>query len=316
MTQSATHSARIMNGKKYTSRKYYCSICNGSYSRKWVLTRHINTIHGLEEDAPNGGRRASKNRATNEPFSSGPMNSGPMKQQYYDERHGDQGHIGYSEQMKTLMEMAFRIAQNNYASILFNNIALSNTLNNITQNNVLIPLEEISGFSGYACPSCHTTIIVPIRDLGFDKTAKGRHVCRSERIEEIIKLPNRNHSFSTYLVPFLTSQLRIIANNWIPGRKILAARNFSLGPSTSLVQSNLVIEDGIKQCRYPYVSFSDFSKPWLERVLIQERVELNDQELTDFLRLAEGSFAVFPTYQEPNIGFVLVYLERYTTSGR
>jgi hypothetical protein len=99
----------------------------------------------------------------------------------------------------------------------------------------------------------------------------------------------------------------------IPGRKILAARRLSLGSSTSLVQSNLVIEDGINQCRYPYVNFSDFSKPWLERVLIQERVELNDQELTDFLGLAEGSFAIFPTYEkdkEPNIGFVLVYLKR------
>jgi hypothetical protein len=193
-------------------------------------------------------------------MNSGPMNSGPMKQHYYDEPHGDQGHNSYSEQMKKLTEMAFRIIQNNHAPVLFNNIALSNTLNNITQNNVLIPLEEISGFSGYACPSCQTTIIVPIRDLGFDKTAKGRHVCRSERIEEIIKLPNRDYSFSTYLVPFLTSQLRFIANYWIPGRKILAARRLTLG-SSSLIQSNLIIEDGIKQYRYPYVSFSDFNKP-------------------------------------------------------
>lgn len=301
---------KTMYGKRYTSKKYYCPICNGSYSRKWVLARHINTIHRLEQEPPNGSKRVSKNRSTNEPICSGPVNSDPVKHYYYDEPHGDQGHFGYSEQMKTLVEMGFRIAQNNYASILFNNIALSNTLNNITQNNVLIPLKEISGFSGYACPSCHTTIIVPIRDLGFDKTAKGRHVCRSERIEEIIKLPNRDHSFSTNLVPFLTSQLRTIANHWIPGRKILAARRLSLGSSTNVVQSDLVMWDGIKQCRYPYVNFPDFNKPWLARVLSQERVELNDQELTDFLGLAEGSFAIFPIYEIDRISFVLLYLER------
>src|SRR6266498_202919 len=47
---------------------------------------------------------------------------------------------------------------------------------NISANNWILPKADVQGISGYFCQYCRTFSSRPIRDVGYDKTERQKHI--------------------------------------------------------------------------------------------------------------------------------------------
>lgn len=159
-----------MIGKKFTRKKYQCSVCNGSYSRRYVLERHIKTIHNLEYvSAPKTSRMPSPTQTER----GGNLTDLLLMQRLREESQEERS-FNYQ---KRLFEVVASIARTNEVPRLFNqNALLTQTLKYLSQNCCMLRWSDVSGISGYVCKRCITFEFIPIKDLGHDKAAWQRHV--------------------------------------------------------------------------------------------------------------------------------------------
>lgn len=263
-----------MLGKKFTRKKYHCTVCNGSYSRRYVLERHIKTIHNFENvSIPKPSRFPS-------PI---PTERGAdltdllLMQQLREESQEDRRF----EHQKRMFEVAASIARTNeFPKLINQNALLTQTLKYLSQNCCMLRWSDISGISGHICKRCITFEFVPIKDLGHDKAAWQRHVCKDERINEVEKFPDKK---------LVLKQLRLMSsyqmigltNSWIPGKKKLVSLELSPFYQTK---------------NYPFIRQLTVIPTWLENLINKGATELNVQDLLRLVPAIMGTYAVFSEF--------------------
>lgn len=157
---------------------------------------------------------------------------------------------------------------------------------NTSANHWTLPIADIQGISGYFCESCNIFSLRPILDLGYDMTEKYKHNDLHHHVGKDVSLDNAS-------VNSLTNAL----NFFMPGTKYarsLDLTDFIIYLMIKLEYPALVLNlIGIPDRWYLYPSQKDLQ--WLQRIVTQvgNKVELEGGEVTEFLRRAQASYAIF-----------------------
>ncbi len=149
------------------------------------------------------------------------------------------------------------------------------------------PKALISGFSCHVCPRCETAEpLTPIKDLGIDLTAEGRHQCQSffKALNNTSSMTETQKSNLDQLTSGALQALAWNINKWIPGQKIIRAILIKVArkEDDSITKKRIEKQFDIPK-KYHLEQVDDFNRsPWLKRLMRIRRVEPDLQESQDF----------------------------------
>jgi hypothetical protein len=161
---------------------------------------------------------------------------------------------------------------------------------NTSSNYWKMPITDIRGVSGYFCKSCNIFSLRLIRDIGCDMTEKRKHMGLQDLIDVDAPLDS---------IP--VTSLRNALNFIMPGIKY----GFSLDLTQFFVyltskHDSIVVLKLIGVPDRWYLCPVEKGLEWSERIVtnVGNKVRLEDSEVTDFLRRAQASYAIFQIQTE------------------
>lgn len=266
-----------MLGKKFTRKKYHCTVCNGSYSRRYVLERHLKTIHNLENiSIPKIPRIPSPTQTER----GADLNDMLLIQQLREESQ-EERRFNYQKRM---FEVAESIARTNeFPRLISQNAQLAQTFKHLSQNYCMLSWSDISGISGHICKRCITFECIPIKDLGSDKAAWQRHVCKDERRNAVEKFTDKQLVLKQLRL-MASYQMITLTNSWIPGKKKLVSLELDASHYTE---------------NYPLIRPFAVIPTWLNDLISRGATELNNQDLFRLVPAIMGTYSVISEFQFP-----------------
>jgi len=170
---------------------------------------------------------------------------------------------------------------------------------NTSSNYWKMPITDIRGVSGYFCKSCNIFSLRLIRDIGCDMTEKRKHMGPQDLIDIDAPLDS---------IPVIS--LRNALNFIMPGIKYglsLDLTQFFVYPNKydSIVVLKLI---GVPD-RW-YLCPVEKGLEWIERIVtnVGNKVRLEDSEVTDFLRRAQASYAIFDIQTETSSRMYAIWI--------
>jgi hypothetical protein len=189
---------------------------------------------------------------------------------------------GGKTESSNMFEIAESIARTNeFPRLISQNAQLAQTFKHLSQNYCMLRWSDISGISGHFCKRCITFEFIPIKDLGYDKTAWQRHVCKDERINAVEKFHDKKLVLNQLRL-MSSYQMIALTNSWIPGKKKLVSLELELSHWTK---------------NYPLIRQFTLIPTWLENLISRGANELNDQDLFRLVPAIMGTYTVISEFQ-------------------
>ena len=155
--------------------RHTCNFCHESYSRNWVLKRHLLDQHGIQHLADSRSMRT--NRSNQTAFPTNQESFIPMMYLYdlIAKKQPVQSTMTLAQINLLATKQATNMIKPIYDRMQKQNALVQDWLH------LYIPFPKVlvSGFSCYLCKHCATIELpIPIKDRGVDLTCEGRHRCR------------------------------------------------------------------------------------------------------------------------------------------
>jgi hypothetical protein len=267
--------------------RHTCGICYRSYSRLWVLKRHVFEQHGIQY-------LGDSTRA--QPLNPGGKNnleSLIQMMMMYDrtvkERPVESGDPADATNLKA-RKLAIEMMKPFYNNMKKELSTLRNWLNLY----VPFPKVLVSGFSCYLCPLCLAQeLSVPIKDRGVDLTCEGRHRCRAGSPAFDNVTLDRNW-LEIKLANYMFAELNLSIDRWIPGKKLIFANKITVpgGKDNETIRKyvrdkydipkkNNLVDVNVKRSR------------WLPELFCNGKIEPTSEQLDDFCAYCLGTYAIF-----------------------
>ena len=276
-----------------------CNICFKKFTRKDNMLRHMEDIHDIFQTRPkNLNALTGKNRTFTPMIAPSPAQIGqeiPIMdkdiQRLYD-----------------IAKLSGEYAKSNNVWDNIENLKASvynyqTQIENILSQNSLTPVNAIQGLSGYICRRCNSICFAKSENIGYDKTAKARHVCNEEKVKSIKMStiePLDVWSLYNTTATFMLKELDRI----IPGQRFFVGEDMSSKFShlESVFQPDYVkMLLGIPDRYYYHIMSKENTPGWMRKVVanVDSKIPADDFEVRDFLRLVTCTYAIFeiPTDQ-------------------
>lgn len=174
----------------------------------------------------------------------------------------------------------------------------ANQISNIQANNWIIPKIAVNGLSGYLCDKCLTFSMTPVLEPGYDKTERERHRCSIDKAE-MDKLQSARTEQSDLELKNLTVGMMINSVNfYMPGEKYFVAADLTSVFSDLISKVNY--EAALSLIGIPHRWYlcrleQNFKRSWVTRAIRNpgKKVNLENGELEDFLRITRSTYAIF-----------------------
>ncbi len=280
--------------KRRTILLYSCEQCGRSYSRSWVLKRHLLEQHDIQSPRSSSDSvsktlrakvpRKSEHQIRNEAiFDTFEM----IRSIYRGPELSDQGQADFFQ--KWLIDF------------------------------IPFPKVLISGFSCYFCPNCLTIEIpVPIKDLGVDLTCKGRHRCQGKNPEsetDISTLISDQKPKFDELALQMLNLLHQKIDLWITGKKLIVTKQIPVPKSGDKNIIRKYIETTYNIPNKYHLVDVDFQRlPWMSKLLIDGKLEPTARQLREFCSYCYGTYAIFRIHFSGSIQYFLIFLTPAETS--
>lgn len=160
---------------------------------------------------------------------------------------------------------------------------------NISANNWILPKADVQGISGYFCQCCRTFSSRPIRDVGYDRTEKQKHIDFHGHIGDDLPLDDT-------AVNVLTNEL----NSFMPGIKYLRSFDLTDFFMELIGKHDNNINGVLKLIGIParwYLVYLKEDLQWFQKVqtYVGNKMRLENAEVADFLKRTQASYAIFQT---------------------
>jgi len=300
--------------------KWTCPQCNTEFSRRWNMQRHIGTQHS-----------AFGSRYRGNPVINPSINSRRIPFQYKPSRHEiepELKHVSNDEIFPGMTKMENNVrrmkeAADNMQSIMkFNppNIAdlqgrlnsVTNQLNYIMSNCMIVPKDQILGISGYFCKRCQCFSTHFVRDPGYDMTAQNKHTCEENKVKRIHAVSIRPSDLASR-DNFWAKVLLTSVNKFMPERKYLKGvditelfNELSSTHDSSMAKGLLGIPDRFSLYTYNNPDKSD----WLKRAIenLGKKTPIVEHEIIDFLGKLKSSYGIFEILGSASSKMIFLYL--------
>ena len=266
------------------------------------MERHVRLVH---ESYNKSGRNFIVDRPATETRINPQLarsNLDPEDPQYYDEWHFK----GFNQMIKSMNSIAdFKRNMATSGSMIHANVnSLQEQLNQcraelygLHSNYWRMSKYEIQGVSGYFCKRCLSFSSHFIRDLGYDKTAEGKHCCDERKVETIYAVSiKKDDIYQRY--DYWAKILLDSINFFIPNTKYLIATDISEffnGFAEAFNSEFAKILIGIPD-RYALIEWPDLKKPnWMDKSIVNlgKKIKMEGSDLMDFLRITKSSYSLF-----------------------
>jgi hypothetical protein len=275
------------NKKRRTRLCHMCNVCHRSYSRRWVLKRHIWQLHQIHAlgDSP----RIMKPDSFELPKNFKTLMEMDMAKDLKElnSKLSDGGLDGDVKQVNSkATKLATKLIKPAWESIN----KLSTFYQEFLDQNVPFPRVLVSGYSCYLCHKCLAREPpVPIKDLGIDLTCEGRHHCRTtgrsfNTISTYEKLKLGNEMFRALFLNIA---------RWIHAKKLIIAKKIDV-PSENDDGINLkYIKEKYEIPNKYHLEDVDFHRsPWIQKLLRNGKIEPTNEQLIDFSAYCVGTYAI------------------------
>lgn len=300
--------------KRRTMLRHICGQCYRSYSRRWVLKRHLLQQHGLQQLADSGSTPSVASSQT--AFSNDPL--GLMAMMYFYDKTVQKRPVDSDVPLDQIAPKARNLAFNTIKPIYdATRLALQKQdtfFKNWMDLYVPIPKVLVSGFSCYLCPVCLAKEApVPIKDRGVDLTCEGRHRCQAASHE----LNNLTLDQKSRLDDNMFNDLYLNIDLWIPGKKLIVANKIAvpLGKDDDIrkyIQKEYDIPN-----KYHLEDVQDFQRsPWILRLLRDGKIEPTYQQLDDFCSYCVGTYAIFRIRARDSVMYYTAFLASVESIGK
>ena len=210
----------------------------------------------------------------------------------------------YNE-MADLADAYERVRRHNLVGIAPHNAVLSNSgtaytnfVNLIGQfpNPVDIYEAPVTGFTGFACPGCKKVIIMPWSS-STTVTAKASHESSCKQSNIPCKTLESDEMES--LNDNLTKKLIFYTENLIRPKRYVECLEFTDFMEMSFAKSFYAVDMGIVPKGH-----------WAERACNNQKTEISDAEMKEFIVKARASFAIFKVASDTNVGYYFMMIGR------
>ena len=180
---------------------------------------------------------------------------------------------------------------------------------NTSSNYWNMPIADVQGVSGYFCKACNIFSSRLIRDIGCDRTEKSKHtdlhVIKSKQTG--LQVIDVDAPLNSITVAVLRNALNFI----MPGIKYglsLDLTDFYAYLSSKL--DPIVVLNLIGVPDRWYLCSVEKGLQWLERIIknVGNKVRLEESEVTDFLRRAGASYAIFDIQTETTFRYFAIWI--------
>ena len=182
-------------------------------------------------------------------------------------------------------------------------------IKNTSSNYWNMPIADVQGVSGYFCKACNIFSSRLIRDIGCDRTEKSKHtdlhVIKSKQTG--LQVIDVDAPLNSITVAVLRNALNFI----MPGIKYglsLDLTDFYAYLSSKL--DPIIVLNLIGVPDRWYLCSVEKGLQWLERIIknVGNKVRLEESEVTDFLRRAGASYAIFDIQTETTFRYFAIWI--------
>jgi hypothetical protein len=208
----------------------------------------------------------------------------------------------YNE-MADLADAYERVKKHNLVGIAPHNAVISNSSmaytnfpNSIGQfpNHSDIYGVPVTGFTGFACPGCKKVITMPWTS-STPVTAKASHESSCKQ-GKIASKTLESHEMQS-LNDTLTKNLISYTENLIKPKRYVECLEFNDFMEMSFAKLFYTVDMGIVPKGH-----------WAERACNNQKTEISDAEMKEFIAKARASFAIFKVALDTNVGYYLMMI--------
>ena len=176
--------------------------------------------------------------------------------------------------------------------------SMDNALNYLMDNYVVMRNTEVNGISGHICNNCLSFQFRYIKDIGFDLTAREKHLCLRSRVNEANSLQDKFVK-QEYIRIQAYDSLSILANSIFMGKQHLVVNSTLIPPYVTNLHVPLIKLDSI--------TFND----WAWMPISKKIIPLNDNRLEE-LYCPDGGEHLCSNFDREGVysGYHLMYVER------
>jgi hypothetical protein len=286
-----SHKCVHVYSKKWTDQRYQCHLCGRSYSRFWVLKRHLWEQHGFKhpEYAPGIAR-------PRQPASSGFENFMPLiLMMLHDRTQNKEPTAPANQSLTDLVGLS---------SKLIEPIA-SEFRRSLEKWNDYYPLPKdlISGFSCHECSICLTKQVIPIKDMGIDLICRSRHPCVVTEPSPLSSMPEDRLLKLTQLGRQMFQELSMCIDFWIPGKRLIVANKITLPDGNDKSTDRVYVQKQYGIDKKYHLEEVDFNRsPWLHTLFDNGKIEPTAEQLVDY---CHGTYAIL---QSPDGNYYSAFL--------
>lgn len=182
-------------------------------------------------------------------------------------------------------------------------VSFFNDFQNVSINSWIPPKADTEGISGYFCQYCRTFSSRFIRDVGYDKTERQKHIDFYNHVGDV----GDDFALDNMAVNKLTDAL----NFFIPGIKYLLS--FDLTDFFMELMKVHNIKGVLQVIGIPnrwYLIPVKENLQWFQKVManVGNKVRVESAEVTDFLRRAQASYAIFQTVTGTSLKWFAIWI--------
>jgi hypothetical protein len=289
--------------KRRTSLGHRCSECFQSYSRGWVLKRHLREQHHIQTIGDTIVQAYSNKVAFHNAFETLIQMDLATEIRNLNSKLSGVESGSQSTQAKRL---AYDVIKPIYAGTQLAIRIQQNFIQKMMEDYILIPKSLVSGFSSYLCLNCLTPEpAVPIKDRGIDLTCQGRHRCGSNSDKLNTLTSDQKLRLATDLFNDLYGKIEL----WIPGKKLIVAKRIyvSGAKDEDTIRKNVQKEYDVPN-KY-HLEEIDFQRsPWILKLLRDGKLEPTAEQLNDFCHYCVGTYAIFQVRSHNSVDYYTVFL--------